>query len=323
VTLTLNTSTETILYPDIEPYATHQLAVDAQHTLYLEECGNPEGIPILFLHGGPGSHCKPHHRCLFNADLYRIILFDQRGTGRSLPTGLLKQNTTLDLIVDIEKIREYLRIENWVIFGSSWGSTLGLLYAQQYPEHVSGVILRGSFLARERDIHWFYGEGGVSRLFPEQWQAFMSFLPSGHWDNPLAIYYDRLTTHNQTAAQAAALAWASWRNCVVSFGQFQSPTACDADLLREAQIECHYAFQHFFIHDNQILEHIDKIADIPAILLHGQRDLVCPLENAYNLVQAWPAARLTLLPQCGHLADDEMLTAIIQATDEMARWITP
>lgn len=311
------------LYPNIEPYATHQIKVGQEHILMVEECGNPDGIPIIFLHGGPGSYCKPYHRCFFNPSIYRIVLFDQRGAGRSSPTGSLQDNTTWDLLTDMETIRKQLLIKNWIIFGGSWGATLGLLYAQQYPDQVLGLILRGTFLARERDIHWFYAEGGVNRFFPKQWQAFTRFLPKEeHWDNPLAIYYEYLTSKNTTVAHTAALAWATWGGCVVSCGMYAPLTESSEKLLNETRIECHYVFNHFFLEEYQLLRNIDKVADIPAILIHGQRDLVCPLESSYLLEQNWPAAQLKVVPTGGHLAaDSEMLSALVEATDEMAKWL--
>ncbi|HEW98094.1 MAG: prolyl aminopeptidase [Candidatus Parabeggiatoa sp. nov. 3] len=309
------------LYPDIEPDATHQIAVGQTHVLTVEECGNPDGIPVIVLHGGPGSHCKPKHRSFFNPSAYRIILFDQRGAGRSTPMGSVNDNTTWDLLADLETIREQFSINKWVIFGGSWGATLGLLYAQQYPENVLGLILRSTFLARKDDIHWGYGNKGVNRFFPKQWQAFTQILPKdGHWEHPLAIYYDHLTSQDSTKAHAAALAWAAWGGCVVSYGQFPEPTESSQTLLNEARIECHYMFNHCFIEENQLLRDIDKVADIPAILVHGQQDLVCPLESAYLLEQNWPAAQLKVIPTGGHLAHDpEMISALLEATDDMVK----
>ena len=311
------------LYPDIEPYATHQIPVGQEHILAVEECGNPEGIPVVFLHGGPGSHCKPYHRSFFNASRYRIVLFDQRGVGHSTPTGSIQENTTWDLLADMETIRKQLDIKSWVIFGDSWGATLGLLYAQQFPVHVSGLILRSAFLARVRDIHWFYAEDGVNRFFPKQWQAFTQFLPQeGHWDNPLAIYYEYLTSKDINTAFAAALAWVTWGSYVVNYGILPSPIEPSEKLLHKARIECHYMYNHCFLEENQLLQSVDKVADIPAILVHGQRDLVCPPESSYLLEQNWAAARLKIIPTGGHLAKDlEMISALVEATNEMVKWL--
>lgn len=312
----------TNLYPNIEPYATYPLAVGEGHVLRVEECGNPEGIPVVFLHGGPGSHCKPYHRAFFDPTIYRIVLFDQRGSGLSTPTGNLQDNTTWDLLADLETIREKLNIENWVIFGGSWGATLGLLYAQQYPEHVLGLILRGIFLARERDIHWFYGEDGVKRFFSKEWREFTQLLPEGHWETPLAIYYNYLTSNNLKEAESAALAWAKWGSCVVTLGQTTQPLEISAEMLNKARIECHYMFHHCFLEENQLLRDVEKVADIPAILVHGQCDLVCPLESSFLLEQQWPAAQLRIIPSAGHLAcEPDMLAALVDATNEMAKMV--
>jgi len=316
----LNTTEESIpLYPIIEPYGIHSFSVENGHVLYVEECGNPDGIPVVFLHGGPGSYCKPYHRSFFNPQLYRIILFDQRGAGRSTPIGSLLHNTTPDLLNDMEKLRKHLEIEKWVIFGNSWGTTLGLLYAQRCPNHVLGLILRGVFLARKRDLHWFYSDGGVNRLFPGQWQTFMQFLPKGHWDTPLAYYYNQLINTDLANAQKMALIWANWTSCIISYGKFPALTECTDNILNEIRIESHYAFNHFFIKENQILDNIDRIDSIPGILIHGQNDLVCPLENAYLLQEAWLNAELQVLPNSGHLAnnDHDMLSAVVAATDKM------
>ncbi|MDM8558856.1 prolyl aminopeptidase [Candidatus Parabeggiatoa sp. HSG14] len=310
-----------IPYPDIEPYSTHKIAVGQSHVLNVEECGNPEGIPVLFLHGGPGSHYKPHHRSLFNPSIYRIVLFDQRGAGHSTPSGNLQNNTTVDLVADIETIRKQLKIPKWVIFGSSWGTTLGLVYAQQYSEYVLALILRGTFLARTRDINWGYVEGGVSRIFPQQWQAFTDFLPKNA-DTPLANYYDCLTGKDTALSRTAAIAWAAWNGYVVSYGEFTDPIEFSEELLNAVRIECHYMFNRCFLEENQLLQNINKLANIPAIIIHGQRDLVCPLENSYLLKQNWSMAQLKIVPTGGHLASDpETISTIVEATDEIFRVI--
>jgi proline iminopeptidase len=309
------------LYPEIEPYATHSFPVGNGQVLYVEESGNPNGLPIIFLHGGPGGSCKPYHRSLFNPEIYRIVLFDQRGAGRSTPAGILENNTTWDLVKDLEFLRNRLGISNWAVFGGSWGATLGLLYAQQHPDVVSGLVLRSIFLARERDIHWSYRDGGVNRFFPKQWKAFMRFMPKeGHWDNPLAIYHEYLRGTDDTLAKQAALAWAAWGGCVVSFGQLSPPVECTQELLNEARLECHYVFHHCFLEENQLLQNVNKVDNIPAILVHGQCDLMCPLESSYWVEKDWPAAQLRVLPTCGHLTSEpEMLSALVEATDDLAK----
>ena len=312
----------TTLYPDIEPYNTHRIAVGTTHILTVEESGNPIGIPVVFLHGGPGAYCKPYQRSLFDPKIYRIVLFDQRGAGRSTPVGSLVDNTTWHLLQDMEVIREQLGIENWVVFGGSWGATLGLLYAQQYPERVLGLILRSIFLARRRDVNWGFSDGGVNRLFPEQWRTFTRFLPEGHWDNPLAIYADHLASNNSNVAHTAALAWTAWASCVVSYGEFAPPTECSIELFNEARLECHYMSNHCFLEDNDLLQQVNKVADIPAILVHGQKDLTCPLESSYLLEQNWAAAQLKILPNGGHLTrTPDTIAALVESTDEMAKMI--
>ncbi len=311
------------LYPTLQPYATHQLAVTNQLNLYVEECGNPVGLPVVFLHGGPGAHCKPYHRSLFSPETYRIILFDQRGSGRSTPTKHLQDNTTHHLINDLEQLRKHLGISNWVIFGSSWGATLGLLYAQTHPEHVVGLILRSIFLARNEDIEWVYRAGYLSRLFPKQWDNFTQFLPhEGHWDTPLASYHHYLTTGSPKEAEIAALAWLAWGGCLISFGQLDPPKECSPELLNEARLACHYIFHRCFIDENQLLRDLEKVADVPAILLHGQRDLLCPLQGAYLLEQQWPAAQLRILPHDNHIMNEPtMLSAVVEATCDMAEML--
>ena len=310
----------TILYPDIEPYITHQIAVGKEHVLMVEESGNPEGIPVVFLHGGPGSSCKPYHRSIFNPTVYRIVLFDQRGAGRSTPTGSLQNNTTADLLADMEAIRKRLGIKKWVVFGSSWGATLGLLYAQQHPEQVLGVILRSIFLARQCDIDWFGKDGGVSRLFPQQWQAFIHRLSEEQRKNPLATYHEQLMSEETATAHVAALAWATWNSYVVTNGAFPAPTD-PLEVFNGVRIECHYMFNRCFIEENQLLRDIDKVTNLPAILIHGQRDLICPLEASYLLAQNWQAAELKIIPTGGHLTSEplEMLSAVVEATESMIK----
>ncbi len=314
----------TFLYPDIEPLATHQIAVGKEHVLTVEECGNPDGIPVVFLHGGPGANCKPYHRSFFNPKKYRIVLFDQRGAGRSTPTGCLQDNTTSDLLADMEIIRKQLDIKKWVIFGGSWGATLGLLYAQQYPENVLGIILRSIFLARKCDIEWFHHESGLCRLFPQQWQDFMSPLSEKEREEPLTVYYDKITGNDMNTALHAALAWMNWAGCVVSYGQFPALTESSEQTLNEARIESHYMFNRCFIDENQLLRDIDKVAHLPTILIHGQRDLVCPLDSSYLLAQNWQNAQFKVIPTGGHLASEppEMLSALVEATDEMINLIS-
>ncbi len=305
------------LYPDIEPYATHQLEVGQGHVLMVEECGNATGIPIVFLHGGPGSSCKAYHRSFFNPAKYRIILFDQRGAGRSTPAGELQSNTTEYLLADIELIREKLNIDKWIIFGGSWGATLGLLYAQKHSDKILGLILRSIFLARKCDIDWVHMDEGVNKYFPEQWQEFFDFAP-GDWTQLLTAYYTALTGKDVDVMNKAALAWASWGGCVVSNGKFATPTEISEKILNLIRIECHYLYHNCFIEENQLISDINKIANIPTILIHGEKDLVCLPESSQLLKQNLPTAKLIIVPNVGHLSDEpSMLSALIEATDEM------
>ncbi|MBE9561945.1 MAG: prolyl aminopeptidase [Proteobacteria bacterium] len=306
------------LYPDIEPYITHKLEVGQGHVLMVEECGNATGIPIIFSHGGPGSSCKPHHRCFFNPAKYRIILFDQRGAGRSTPSGNLQSNTTEHLLADIELIRETLNIDKWIVFGGSWGATLSLLYAQKHTDRVLGLILRSIFLARKSDISWFHVEGGVDKHFPKQWQKFFEFSPGG-WKQLLEAYHEALISNELEDKNTAALAWATWSACVVSNGKFPEPTEVSDKMLSSVRIECHYLYYNYFIEENQLISNIDKVVDIPTILIHGQKDLVCLPENSQLLKRHLSTAQLKIIPSGGHLSDDPaMISALVEATDEMS-----
>ncbi|EIJ44157.1 proline iminopeptidase [Beggiatoa alba B18LD] len=314
-------------YPAIEPFATHMLAVGDGHTLYLEESGHLQGIPVIFLHGGPGSYCKPQHRCFFNPRHYRIILFDQRGAGRSTPAGNIQHNTTQHLLTDMETIRQYLGIDNWLVFGGSWGATLGLLYALTYPERVLGLILRGTFLARQHDLTWFYHHNGVARLFPQYWEAFTNFkfltekcayppVKKGEVADLLSTY-NYLLRDDTPQAHQAALAWSNWEGTVISMAQFPRLTEPTLELLHAARVACHYISNNCFIEDNIILQQATaRLAHIPTQLIHGQQDLICPLESAYQLHQALPHSQLMVLPNSGHLSSDPaMFNALVQATD--------
>ncbi len=305
------------LYPDIEPYITHQLEVGQGHVLMVEECGNKTGIPIIFLHGGPGSNCKPHHRSFFNPAIYRIILFDQRGAGRSKPAGNLQHNTTVHLLADMELIREKLHIDKWIVFGGSWGATLSLLYAQKFPDKVLGLVLRSIFLARKLDISWFHMNGGVNKHFPKQWQIFFEFAP-GNWKQLLTAYYEALTGNDVNYMNTAALRWATWGSCVVSNGTFPTPTETSAQLLNSVRIECHYLYNNYFMEENQLILNINKVIKIPIILIHGQKDLVCLPEGSQLLKRHLPTAQLKIIPSGGHLSyDPAMIAALVDATDEM------
>lgn len=315
----------TPLYPEIKPYQRHELQVDEHHTLYIDESGSPDGIPVLFVHGGPGGACGKYDRRFFDPERYRIILFDQRGCGRSTPHSELKGNTTQELISDIEKIRTHLNIEKWVLFGGSWGSTLSLLYAQSYPEHVEALILRGIFLCRQKDLHWFYQEG-ADRLFPDYWQDFIQPIPEAERGNLLAAYYKRLTGDNEIAKMSAAKAWSLWEGRCATLRpnpDIVSSFANPHRALAMARIEAHFFTNDCFIDENQILNNIDKLEGIPGTIVHGRYDAICPLDNAYELHHAWTDSELRIIRDAGHASTEPGIAdALVKATDELARDIS-
>lgn len=312
------------LYPDITPYKTDQIEVDEPHILYVEESGNPDGIPVLFIHGGPGAGCESYHRRFFDPNLYRIILFDQRGSGLSTPHAELDGNTTQDLVADMEVIREKFNINRWVLFGGSWGSTLSLVYAQTHPDRVMGLIVRGIFLTRKKEIDWFYQEG-ASRIFPDYWQDFIAPIEDvaeENYDNILKAYYEILTGKNEIAQMHAAKAWSIWegrtatlrqnKNVIDHFGSAHTA-------LSLARIECHYFMNDSFLKDNQILNNADKLQNIPGVIVQGRYDLICPVESAWELHQAWPKAELKIIGDAGHSATETgTVDALVTATDKMA-----
>lgn len=290
------------LYPSIKSYKTHQLKVDSTHTLHIEECGNPDGAPILVLHSGPGAGCENVHKRLFDPEKYRIILFDQRGAGQSSPHACLKNNTTLHLIDDIESIREHLGIAKWFLFGNAWGTALSLLYAEEYPQHVSGMILNCIFLARKQDIDWFYKKG-ASAIFPDHWQEFVDYIPLKERGDLISAYAKRLNGDDELARMNAAKHWSLWQakcaslqphnNIIEHFSdpRFAAGLAC---------IESHYFSNNCFIEDNIILKNINKIRHLPLFIIHGRYDMICPLENAWQLHEACPASELMVVRDAGH-----------------------
>ncbi len=314
------------LYPPINPHAVHMLKVDGGHSLYVEECGNPAGIPVVFLHGGPGSSCKIHHRSFFNPKKYRAILFDQRGSGRSTPHGRLENNTTGHLLADMELIRKHLGLETWLLSGGSWGAALALLYAETFPQRVSGLLLRGTFLARQRDLDW-YIKDGVNRIYPEQWHELMATLHGGGGDDPIAAIHALMNGGDELAQRRMARAWSAWGGQVALGEDFapQEPEGhVPSTVLKQARIELHYGFHRYFIKENQILLDCRRVPEVPAILIHGRRDLVCPVESAYTLHRHLPSSELRILPNSGHLAGGaEMIDAIVNAADGMALRIKP
>ena len=311
-----------VLFPDIKPYATSRLAVDARHTLYIEECGNPEGLPVLFLHGGPGGGCEPLHRRFFDPQRYRIVLFDQRGSGQSTPHAELRDNTTWDLVADIETLREKLGIDTWQVFGGSWGSTLALAYAEKHPERVTELVLRGIFMLRRWELEWFYQEG-ANRLFPDAWEHYLKPIPEVERHDLISAFHRRLTSSDEATRLAAARAWSVWEGAT-SFLHVD-PDFVDSHedpqfALAFARIENHYFVNGgFFETEDQLLRDAHRIADIPGVIVHGRYDVVCPLQNAWELHKAWPKAELVINPGSGHSAfEAEHVDALVRATDRFA-----
>lgn len=314
------------LYPEIKPYNRHCLPVQAPHELYVEECGDPDGIPVLFVHGGPGGGCDKLNRSFFDPERYRIILFDQRGCGKSTPHAELLHNHTQALVEDIEAIREYLGIEQWLLFGGSWGSTLSLVYAQQFPRRVMGLILRGVFLCREQDLYWFY-QHGASLIFPDYWQDFVQPVAADKRGDMISAYYELLTGDNELARMGAAKAWSLWEahcatlrpnpNIIERLGD---PHAA----LAMARIEAHYFVNNTFLEPNQILNNAASLAGIPGIIVHGRYDMVCPLDNAVALNDVWPDSELYIVRDAGHsAAEPSIVDALVRATREMAKLFRP
>jgi len=309
------------LFPELQPYVQHSLTVEPPHVLHIEECGNPHGIPVVFVHGGPGAGCEDYHRRFFDPERYRIILFDQRGCGRSTPHASLEGNTTQALVADMERIREHLGVERWLLFGGSWGSTLSLVYAETHPQRVLGLILRGIFLCRPQEIQWFYQQG-ASRLFPEYWQDYLAPIPREERGELVNAFYRRLTGDNEMERMAAAKAWSLWegrtstlRPSEAVVDHFASPFTA----LSLARIECHYFVNDSFLEADQILRDAGRLAGIPGVIVHGRYDVVCPVENAWQLKQAWPEAELKVIPDAGHSASEPgTIDALIAATNLFA-----
>lgn len=313
---------ERTLYPPVEPFDRGFLSPPGPHRVYYEQCGNPRGKPALFVHGGPGGGGDVNARRFFDPERYRIVVFDQRGAGRSTPHACLEQNTTWDLVADMERLRERLDISRWLVFGGSWGSTLALAYAETHPGAVSGLVLRGIFLLRKKELDWFY-QRGASAIFADKWQQFLAPIPEDERADMLGAYHRRLTCRDREQELAAARAWSLWEGAT-SFlfvdeeraEQFGRPDFA----LALARIETHYFVNNGFLErESQLLDNIERIRDIPGIIVQGRYDVVCPMESAWELAARWPEARLVLVPDAGHSAFEPGITAaLIAATDEFA-----
>ncbi len=307
------------LYPAIEPYRTGRLRVSDVHELYFEESGNPQGKPVVFVHGGPGGGTDSKQRRFFDPAYYRIVLFDQRGAGKSTPHASLEDNTTWHLVADMEALRDYLGIEKWQVFGGSWGSTLALAYAEKHPERVTELILRGIFLLQKWEIDWFYQEG-TSFIYPDAWEAYVAAIAEEERGDLVKAYYRRLTSDDESVRQAAAKAWSIWEGTTSFLHQNQAyidRCAGDAFSLAFARIECHY-FMHggFFERETQLLDEVGRIRHIPTVIVHGRYDVLCPLKSAWQLHRAFPEADFRIVPDAGHSAfEPGNLHELITATD--------
>ena len=310
------------LYPPIEPYHQGKLKVSDLHTIHYEESGNPEGKPLIFLHGGPGGGITSMYRQYFDPQLWRIIIFDQRGCGKSNPYAELRENTTWDLVRDIEQLREHLNVSQWVVFGGSWGSTLALAYSQTHPDSCKGLILRGIFMLRPSEIRWFYQEG-ANQIYPDAWQEYLRPIPPAEQGDLLSAYYKRLTNEDPQVRLEAARAWSIWEASTSKlipsetskerFGQANFAEAF-------AMIECHYFVnQGFFEQENQLLENIDRIRHLPGIIVQGRYDVVCPMITAWELHQAWQEAEFIVINDAGHsVSEPGIKDALIKASDRFA-----
>jgi len=290
-------------YPEITPFTNFLLEVGNDHQVYVEQCGNPQGQAVLFIHGGPGGGCSESDRRFFDPEKYHIILFDQRGCGRSKPHGSLEKNETQYLVADIELIRAKLSIDSWHVFGGSWGSTLSLVYAQTHPEHVKSLVLRGIFLARPEDTNWAFSGGGATRLFPDYWQAYLDTLPEGQVDTSIKAAYEIMIGEDKELALKIAKAWAQWeiRCCTLLPDEaFVADKTDDESSWSLARHEAHYMVNDCFLSDNQILSNCDKIAHIPTTIVHGRYDVVCPFDNAWILHQHLPKSELVISENAGH-----------------------
>ena len=312
------------LYPPIEPFRTGFLRVSDVHELYFEESGNPDGKPAVFLHGGPGGGTDPKMRTFFDPRVYRIVLFDQRGCGKSRPHANLVDNTTWHLVEDIERLREHLGIKRWLVFGGSWGSTLALSYAQTYPDRATELVLRGIFLLRKWEIDWFYqNPGGAAALYPDLWEHYISAIPEAQRSDMVRAYYERLTSDDPKVMRQAAKSWSVWEGAT-SFlrlnpdyvAKFQE----DEYAAAFARIECHYFINNGFMRTpNQLIDNVGAIRKIPAVIVQGRYDVICPMKSAWDLHRAWPEADLRIVPDAGHSAfEPGNIHELVSATDKFA-----
>jgi proline iminopeptidase len=314
-------SAQNYLYPATSPFDQRMMEVGDGHSIYVEQSGRQDGLPVVVLHGGPGGGCSPAMRRFFDPEIYRIILFDQRGCGRSRPHASVADNTTWHLVEDIEKIRVALGVERWMVFGGSWGATLSLLYAQSHPDSVLALVLRGVFLSTRRELNWFYG-GGAGRFYPELWSRFTSMVPAAEQGDLIAAYHKRLFSGERAEETRYARIWSSWENALASIENNGSVGDAPAEYARAfARLENHYFVNGGFLRqDDQIIADIDKIMHIPAVIVQGRFDMICPPDGAYALHKAWPGSELRMIGRAGHaLSEPGIAAELVRATDRMAR----
>jgi proline iminopeptidase len=321
MTTDLQSDAASLVYPEIEPFRAGRLQVSQRHSLYYEEVGKPGGTPAVYLHGGPGGGVDPFARRFFDPARYHLVLFDQRGAGRSTPKASLDENTTHDLVADIERLRTHLGIERWVVFGGSWGSTLALAYAEAHPERVTALVLRGIFLLRDSEISWFYQEG-ASALFPDAWEKYLAPIPAVERGDLLHAYHRRLTSPDAAVRLEAARAWSVWEGTTSSLlvDEERVEKSGEVEFAEAfARIECHYFVNRGFLRPNQLLDEIGKIRHIPAIIVQGRYDVVCPMTSAWDLHRAWPEAEFIVVKDAGHSAREPGIAAALRhATDRFA-----
>ena len=308
-------STPLKLFPEISPYRAETLSVSATHQIYFEECGNPKGYPVVFLHGGPGSGCNPSQRRFFDPHFYRIILLDQRGCGRSTPQGCVEENDTNALVNDIETLKEHLGIAEWLVFGGSWGSTLALAYALAHPKSVTGLILRGIFLSRASELDWFLGE--VKAFYPEPWEKLLSYLPSNEQSNPLEAYAKRVFSDDQACAQQAAIHWNAFESSIMTLLPRENANAINPEVeLARARVQIHYIINQCFVGHRDLLDEVKSLSHIPTTIIQGRYDMVCPPISAWELKKAMPHAQFEIIADAGHSAMDAGITsALVKATE--------
>ncbi|MCU0908845.1 MAG: prolyl aminopeptidase [Rhodobacteraceae bacterium] len=314
-------SASQFLYPPVDPFDQRMLDVGDGHRVYMEQCGNPDGAPVLILHGGPGGGCSPAMRRYFDPSVYRMVLFDQRGCGRSRPHASVEANTTWDLVADIERIRTALGIDRWIVFGGSWGATLALIYAQAHPARAAYLVLRGVFLMTRAELAWFYG-GGAGQFWPDVWKRFTEIIPEDEQHDLIAAYHRRLFCGDLPTETRYARAWAAWENALASIENDGHGGESPAEYARAfARLENHYfAHDGFLSHDGAIMDGMDAIAGIPGTIVQGRYDMICPPASAFRLHQAWPKSDLRMIPRAGHALSEPGISAeLVRTSDRLRR----